>query len=246
MEAGPRLLEGLSPQEPVTGGDLLQLKMGLGLVRGGPRQHLCKGQLAQRQSDRWPAVTAAAPAHTHTHACAHTLCLPWAPRAHPGVLTFQAVLQWTGSLASAPLPTGSHRCASVPRPADAPLAPASALLSSLYLTEKPRVLTCCLVHNLDEDGDLVAFSSDEELSMAMSYVKDDIFRIYIKGKGLFWVLPEAGCFLPSKTCLRLLSSPLRGAGKNLGLLNIGLNHLCAWPERGVPQGVGPGDLWVHS
>uniref|UniRef100_A0A4W2F7W1 Sequestosome 1 n=1 Tax=Bos indicus x Bos taurus TaxID=30522 RepID=A0A4W2F7W1_BOBOX len=34
----------------------------------------------------------------------------------------------------------------------------------------------------DEDGDLVAFSSDEELTMAMSYVKDDIFRIYIKEK----------------------------------------------------------------
>lgn len=38
-------------------------------------------------------------------------------------------------------------------------------------------------HYRDEDGDLVAFSSDEELTMAMSYVKDDIFRIYIKGKG---------------------------------------------------------------
>uniref|UniRef100_A0A9L0RXB4 Sequestosome 1 n=2 Tax=Equus TaxID=9789 RepID=A0A9L0RXB4_HORSE len=34
----------------------------------------------------------------------------------------------------------------------------------------------------DEDGDLVAFSSDEELTMALSYVKDDIFRIYIKEK----------------------------------------------------------------
>ena len=46
------------------------------------------------------------------------------------------------------------------------------------------MLTCCLLNNLDEYGDLVAFSSDEELTMAMSYVKDDIFRIYIKGKGL--------------------------------------------------------------
>ncbi|XP_032251610.1 sequestosome-1 isoform X1 [Phoca vitulina] len=34
----------------------------------------------------------------------------------------------------------------------------------------------------DEDGDLVAFSSDEELTMAMSYVKDDLVRIYIKEK----------------------------------------------------------------
>ena len=47
-------------------------------------------------------------------------------------------------------------------------------------------LTFCLLNNLDEDGDLVAFSSDEELTMAMSYVKDDIFRIYIIGKGLLW------------------------------------------------------------
>lgn len=29
---------------------------------------------------------------------------------------------------------------------------------------------------------MVAFSSDEELTMAVPYVKDDIFRIYIKGK----------------------------------------------------------------
>lgn len=70
------------------------------------------------------------------------------------------------------------------------------------------MLTCCLVNNLDEDGDLVAFSSDEELTMALSYVKDDIFRIYIKGKGLFWGPPEAGCFLLNKTCLKFLSNPL--------------------------------------
>lgn len=37
---------------------------------------------------------------------------------------------------------------------------------------------------------MVAFSSDEELTMAMSYVKDDIFRIYIKGKGCSGVLPN--------------------------------------------------------
>lgn len=41
----------------------------------------------------------------------------------------------------------------------------------------------CRLNPLDEDGDLVAFSSDEELMMATGYVKDDIFRIYIKGKG---------------------------------------------------------------
>ncbi|XP_074068285.1 sequestosome-1-like isoform X1 [Macrotis lagotis] len=34
----------------------------------------------------------------------------------------------------------------------------------------------------DEDGDLIAFSTDEELSMGMRYIKDDLFRIYIKEK----------------------------------------------------------------
>lgn len=53
------------------------------------------------------------------------------------------------------------------------------------------VFMCCLLNNLDEDGDLVAFSSDEELTMAMAYVKDDLFRIYIKGKGLPGVPPPS-------------------------------------------------------
>lgn len=47
------------------------------------------------------------------------------------------------------------------------------------------MFTYCFVNNLDEDGDLVVFFSDEELTMVLLYVKDDIFRIYIKGKGLF-------------------------------------------------------------
>ncbi|XP_056667705.1 sequestosome-1 isoform X4 [Monodelphis domestica] len=34
----------------------------------------------------------------------------------------------------------------------------------------------------DEDGDLIAFSSDEELGMAMCYIKEDILRIYVKEK----------------------------------------------------------------
>nr|XP_056721477.1 sequestosome-1 [Euleptes europaea] len=34
----------------------------------------------------------------------------------------------------------------------------------------------------DEDGDMIAFSSDEELQLAMPYVKDGIFRIYVKEK----------------------------------------------------------------
>ncbi|XP_065265296.1 sequestosome-1 isoform X3 [Emys orbicularis] len=44
----------------------------------------------------------------------------------------------------------------------------------------------------DEDGDMIAFSSDEELKMALPYVKDGIFRIYIKG--IF--------FLEKKECRR--------------------------------------------
>ncbi|XP_037762271.1 sequestosome-1 isoform X6 [Chelonia mydas] len=38
------------------------------------------------------------------------------------------------------------------------------------------------MHYKDEDGDMIAFSSDEELKMALPYVKDGIFRIYIKEK----------------------------------------------------------------
>lgn len=95
------------------------------------------------------------------------------------------------------------------------------------------MLTCCLLNNLDEDGDLVAFSSDEELTMAMSYVKDDIFRIYIKGKGLIWVLPEAGCFLLSKTCFEVLEKSLQSSGEEPGS-GLRQNHLCAWPEKGIP------------
>ncbi|NXS26856.1 SQSTM protein, partial [Pomatostomus ruficeps] len=34
----------------------------------------------------------------------------------------------------------------------------------------------------DEDGDLIAFSTDEELEMAMPYVRDGVFRVYIKEK----------------------------------------------------------------
>ncbi|XP_074865668.1 sequestosome-1 [Carettochelys insculpta] len=38
------------------------------------------------------------------------------------------------------------------------------------------------LHYKDEDGDMVAFSSDEELRMALLFVKDGIFRIYLKEK----------------------------------------------------------------
>ncbi|NXS99262.1 SQSTM protein, partial [Jacana jacana] len=38
------------------------------------------------------------------------------------------------------------------------------------------------MHYKDEDGDLVAFSTDAELEMAMPYVKDGVFRVYIKEK----------------------------------------------------------------
>uniref|UniRef100_A0A8B9CLJ7 Sequestosome 1 n=1 Tax=Anser brachyrhynchus TaxID=132585 RepID=A0A8B9CLJ7_9AVES len=38
------------------------------------------------------------------------------------------------------------------------------------------------LHYRDEDGDLIAFSSDEELELAMPYVRDGVFRVYIKEK----------------------------------------------------------------
>ncbi|XP_074011785.1 sequestosome-1 isoform X2 [Numenius arquata] len=38
------------------------------------------------------------------------------------------------------------------------------------------------MHYKDEDGDLIAFSTDEELDMAMPYVQDGVFRVYIKEK----------------------------------------------------------------
>ncbi|XP_069725244.1 sequestosome-1 isoform X2 [Phaenicophaeus curvirostris] len=38
------------------------------------------------------------------------------------------------------------------------------------------------MHYRDEDGDLIAFSSDEELELAMPYVRDGVLRVYIKEK----------------------------------------------------------------
>lgn len=38
----------------------------------------------------------------------------------------------------------------------------------------------------DEDGDLVAFSSDDELVMGLGCIKDNTFRLYIKGKSSLW------------------------------------------------------------
>lgn len=36
--------------------------------------------------------------------------------------------------------------------------------------------------SLDEDGDMVAFSSNDELSIGLAYVKDNTFRLFIKRK----------------------------------------------------------------
>lgn len=38
------------------------------------------------------------------------------------------------------------------------------------------------VFPLDEDGDMIAFSSDDELMMGLALVKDDTFRLFIKRK----------------------------------------------------------------
>ncbi|XP_054573092.1 sequestosome-1 isoform X3 [Eptesicus fuscus] len=62
----------------------------------------------------------------------------------------------------------------------ADLGPCERLLSrvaALFPALRPGTFQA---HYRDEDGDLVAFSSDEELTMALAYVKDDLFRIYIK------------------------------------------------------------------
>ncbi|XP_062856934.1 sequestosome-1 [Trichomycterus rosablanca] len=41
---------------------------------------------------------------------------------------------------------------------------------------------CFQMYYKDEDGDMIAFSSDDELMMGLSLIKDDTFRIFIKEK----------------------------------------------------------------
>ncbi|CAL8238172.1 unnamed protein product [Merluccius merluccius] len=38
------------------------------------------------------------------------------------------------------------------------------------------------MHYRDEDGDMIAFSSDDELTMALTYLQDNTFRLFIKEK----------------------------------------------------------------
>uniref|UniRef100_A0A803V6A8 Sequestosome 1 n=1 Tax=Ficedula albicollis TaxID=59894 RepID=A0A803V6A8_FICAL len=56
-----------------------------------------------------------------------------------------------------------------------------ALRTPLPLMAADRALILLLSFP-DEDGDLIAFSSDEELELAMPYVRDGVFRVYIKEK----------------------------------------------------------------
>lgn len=42
----------------------------------------------------------------------------------------------------------------------------------------------------DEDGDLVAFSSDDELMMGLACMKDNTFRIFLKGTAARMALPK--------------------------------------------------------
>ncbi|XP_010330133.1 sequestosome-1 isoform X2 [Saimiri boliviensis] len=79
------------------------------------------------------------------------------------------------SFSFSPEPEAEAEAAEGPGPCDRLLSRVAALFPAL----RPGGFQA---HYRDEDGDLVAFSSDEELTMAMSYVKDDIFRIYIKEK----------------------------------------------------------------
>lgn len=79
------------------------------------------------------------------------------------------------SFCFSPEPEAEAQAAAGPGPCERLLSRVAALFPTL----RPGGFQA---HYRDEDGDLVAFSSDEELTMAMSYVKDDIFRIYIKEK----------------------------------------------------------------
>nr|BBA19141.1 PB1-BclXL [synthetic construct] len=79
------------------------------------------------------------------------------------------------SFCCSPEPEAEAEAAAGPGPCERLLSRVAALFPAL----RPGGFQA---HYRDEDGDLVAFSSDEELTMAMSYVKDDIFRIYIKEK----------------------------------------------------------------
>ena len=42
----------------------------------------------------------------------------------------------------------------------------------------------------DADGDLIAFSSDEEIVEALGAVQDGIFRVYVKLKGKLLILTK--------------------------------------------------------
>uniref|UniRef100_A0A3Q3GQC7 PB1 domain-containing protein n=1 Tax=Labrus bergylta TaxID=56723 RepID=A0A3Q3GQC7_9LABR len=60
-----------------------------------------------------------------------------------------------------------------------------------YLSSKTADVFTCLKNNgfnmyyRDEDGDLVAFSSDDELMMGLACMKDATFRLFIKGKYIY-------------------------------------------------------------
>ncbi|ROK80945.1 Sequestosome-1 [Anabarilius grahami] len=62
------------------------------------------------------------------------------------------------------------------------------LSSFKFLKRKVFKVVLCLgnapfqMYYKDEDGDLIAFSSDEELSIGLAHVKDNIFRLFIKRK----------------------------------------------------------------
>nr|BBA16883.1 mPB1-FKBP [synthetic construct] len=79
------------------------------------------------------------------------------------------------SFCCSPEPEAEAEAAAGPGPCERLLSRVAALFPAL----RPGGFQA---HYRAERGDLVAFSSDEELTMAMSYVKDDIFRIYIKEK----------------------------------------------------------------
>ncbi|XP_057706441.1 sequestosome-1 [Corythoichthys intestinalis] len=68
----------------------------------------------------------------------------------------------------------------------------SAKTCLLFSGLKTRPTTTFNLYYKDCEGDLVAFSSDDELKMGVACIKDDVFRVYVKEK------KEQRCDLPAE------------------------------------------------
>lgn len=78
--------------------------------------------------------------------------------------------------------------------------------SYIYLVQKITTVFPSLANKTvalfwkDADNDLIAFSSDDELMEAVSYVTDGVFKIYIEEKGQAPQAPDPGTLHPHVTC----------------------------------------------